>query len=138
MTQLPGDIRNEDDIRKLVDSFYEKVKRDELLSPIFNDVAKVDWNEHLPLLYTFWSALLFQTKNFKGQPFPKHAVLPVERTHFTRWISLFVKTVDENFAGPKAEEAKNFGRSIADTFQLRMGLVDFPGLKLEPGFPLNK
>lgn len=119
---LPKDIQTEDDIKKLVDSFYDKVKADEMLYPIFNDVAKVDWNEHLPLLYSFWSALLFQTKSYKGQPFPKHSVLPVQKEHFTRWVLLFVQTVDENFSGPKAEEAKNFGRSIADTFQLRMGL----------------
>jgi len=123
MTESKKDIQTEDDIRTLVDSFYDKVKCDEMLSPIFNEIVKVDWNEHLPLLYSFWSALLFQTKDFKGQPFPKHAVLPVQKEHFTRWVSLFVKTVNENFSGAKAEEAKNFARSIADTFQLRMGLL---------------
>ena len=130
MRQLQKDIQTEEDIKKLVDSFYDKVKADEMLSPIFNDVAKVNWNEHLPLLYSFWSALLFQTKNFKGHPFPKHAVLPLQREHFTRWVLLFVQTVDENFSGTKAEEAKGFGRSIADTFQLRMGLLDPSGLNV--------
>ncbi len=129
MMDLQRDIQTEKDIKQLVDLFYDKVKADETLSPIFNEVAKVDWNEHLPLLYSFWSALLFQTKNYKGQPFPKHAVLPLQKEHFTRWVSLFVQTVDENFSGTKADEAKNFARSIADTFQLRMGLLRPAGLE---------
>jgi hemoglobin len=122
--QAKNDIQTEDDIKKLVHSFYAKVNADEMLSPIFNDIAKVNWDEHLPHLCRFWSTLLFRTATFNGRPFPKHAVLPLERAHFTRWVSLFVATVDELFAGPKAEEAKNFARSIADTFQLRMGLLD--------------
>jgi hemoglobin len=118
------DIQNEDDVKKLVHTFYDKVNRDELLAPIFNDVAKVNWEEHLPLLCRFWSTLLFRTMTFEGRPFPKHMGLPVQREHFARWVSMFVATVDELFAGAKAEEAKNFARSIADTFQMRMGLID--------------
>ena len=123
---LKSDIQNEDDIKRLVHTFYDKVNRDELLSPIFNEVAKVNWDEHLPLLCRFWSTLLFRTMTFEGRPFPKHVVLPIQKEHFTRWVSLFVATVDELFSGAKAEEAKNFARSIADTFQMRMGLVDPP------------
>jgi hemoglobin len=117
------DIRDEADIKVFVDAFYAKVNADELLSPVFNEVARVDWTEHLPLLYSFWSALLFRTSTFTGRPFPKHLVLPIGREHFGRWVSLFVATIDELFEGAKAEEAKNFARSIADTFQLRMGLL---------------
>ncbi len=124
------DIQTEEDIQKLVHLFYAKVNRDEMLSPIFNDVAKVNWDEHLPHLCRFWSTLLFRTMTFDGRPFPKHAVLPLEKEHFSRWVSLFVQTVDELFSGPKAEEAKGYARSIADTFQLRMGLID-PGAFLK-------
>src|SRR5436190_15235516 len=66
------DIQNEEDIKRLVHTFYEKVNRDEILSPIFNDVVKVNWEEHLPLLCRFWSTLLFRTMTFEGRPFPKH------------------------------------------------------------------
>jgi hemoglobin len=119
---MKQDIQTEEDIEKLVHSFYDKVQKDDLLAPIFNDVAKVNWEEHLPHLCRFWSTLLFRTMTFDGRPFPKHAVLPVEKEHFARWVSLFVTTVDELFEGPKAEEAKGYARSIADTFQLRMAL----------------
>lgn len=123
MTQNRGDIATEADIKLLVDSFYQKVNEDELLGPIFNDVAEVDWAEHLPIMYRFWGSLLFRSNSYQGQPWPKHAVLPVKPTHFNRWLSLFKKTVDEHFDGPKAMEAKNAAASIADTFQNRLQLL---------------
>jgi hemoglobin len=118
-----ADIATEEDIKTLVDSFYAKVNTDSLLSPIFNDVARVDWQEHLPQLYKFWSTLLFRTNTYQGRPWPKHALLPVNTAHFERWISLFKATVDEHFIGPKAAEAKNIAASIADTFQNRLQLA---------------
>ncbi len=117
------DIEAEEDIQLLVDSFYEKVNKDELLSPIFNDLAEVDWAEHLPTMYRFWGSLLLRNNSYQGQPWPKHAVLPVGTSHFARWLALFRQTVDEHFTGPKAIEAKNIAASIADTFQNRMQLV---------------
>jgi hemoglobin len=122
MDQTPHDIATPEDIKLLVDSFYARVREDELIGPIFNDVARVDWEHHLPLLYKFWGTLLFRSAEYKGNPFSKHLFLPVDKAHFQRWVSLFVSTVDNLFAGPKAEEAKGYARSIADTFQNRMGL----------------
>lgn len=122
MSALP-DIETRDDVKTLVDRFYARVNRDDLLAPIFNDVAKVDWDKHLPQLYRFWETLLFGTGNYEGAPFPKHAVLPVDLTHFERWLMLFTATVDDNFSGAKAEEAKGRAASIADTFARRMGVL---------------
>ena len=108
----------------LVDSFYARVQEDELLGPVFNDVARVDWAHHLPTMYSFWSTMLFRTATYKGRPWPKHAPLPVGQEHFERWLSLFCQTVDGLFAGPKAREAKGFALSIADTFQTRFGIIN--------------
>ncbi|MDB6155758.1 MAG: globin [Chthoniobacteraceae bacterium] len=117
------DICTAKDIRKLVDSFYDEIGRDGLLAPVFNDVAKVDWGTHLPIMYRFWESMLLGSATYRGAPFPKHAVLPVQKKHFVRWLALFQDTVDAHFAGPKAEEAKGRAASIADTFAQRMGLL---------------
>ena len=147
MTNTLPDISSEEDIRTLVNSFYDLVRKDDLLQPIFDDVAKVNWDEHLPHLCDFWSALLLGTRRFQGKPWPKHAVLPVGKDHFRRWLALFFETVDRHFAGPRAEAAKGFAASIADTFQQRMGLVgpaDFLSLRastihgLRPGSSTDK
>jgi len=65
-------------------------------------------------------------RKYQGAPFSKHAVLPVQQAHFERWLTLFAETVDENFAGPKSEEAKSRAMCIADTFARRMGVLTDP------------
>ncbi len=120
------DLNTHDDIVTLVDGFYDKVNRDALLGPIFNEVAGVDWAAHLPTMYRFWESMLFGAGSYEGAPFPKHAVLPVQQAHFERWLSLFAQTVNENFSGPKSEEAKSRAVCIADTFARRMGLLIDP------------
>ncbi|MDX5396941.1 MAG: group III truncated hemoglobin, partial [Hymenobacteraceae bacterium] len=51
------DILAQEDIIKLVDTFYEKVNQDELLAPVFNDFAAVNWQTHLPVMYDFWGSV---------------------------------------------------------------------------------
>lgn len=119
-----NDIATDADIKLLVDSFYDRVNRDPALGPVFNDVAKVDWDHHLPTMYSFWSSLLFRTGEYKGRPWPKHAVLPLKQELFERWVFLFCQTVDTHFSGPKATEAKSAALSIADTFQTRAGIFN--------------
>ncbi|RTQ49124.1 group III truncated hemoglobin [Hymenobacter gummosus] len=114
------DITTEADIRTLVDRFYDKVNQDELLGPIFNDVARVHWQAHLPTMYDFWSSLLLGTGRYKGRPFPKHWPLPIGSAHFRRWLQLFYAAVMENFAGPTAEQAKVKALNIAKMFEHRM------------------
>lgn len=122
---MKRDLATEEDIKLLVDTFYDHVNQDDLLSPVFNGFAKVDWSRHLPVMYNFWSSVLFGSIAYKGQPFPKHMRLPIERKHFSRWVSLFLQTVDELFEGTKAEEAKHKANSIARVFQMKMGLFSF-------------
>jgi hemoglobin len=120
-TQL-GDIESQESVRFMVDSFYSDVRRDEFLGPIFEQVIN-DWEAHLPAMYQFWERLLFGSGNYQGNVFQKHMNLTVEKEHFSRWIELFNQTIDENFSGPKAEQAKKLARKIASTFQLRMGII---------------
>jgi hemoglobin len=120
------DITTEEHIKTLVDTFYAHVTQDELLEPVFNEVAGVDWEHHLPKMYAFWSTVLFGSMAYKGQPFPKHLALPIDRAHFARWIALFTQTIDELFAGEMAEQAKQKAASIANIFQMKMGLWATP------------
>ena len=116
---MKKDIENRKDITLLVDSFYDKVRSDKLLMPVFSHVK---WREHLPIMYNFWSAMLLGDQSYQGNPFQKHQHLPVDSSHFDRWIELFTSTIDENFTGSKAEETKGRASSIAAIFQHRMGL----------------
>lgn len=120
MSALRADITSEADIQLLVDTFYHNVNHDALLAPIFNSVAQVDWSRHLPIMYDFWSSILLNTSRYHGRPFPKHLPLPIDAAHFQRWLALFGATVDELFAGPKAEEAKLRALNIARIFEHRL------------------
>ena len=118
-------IESKQEIILMVDTFYNKVKQDELIGPIFTDTAKVNWDEHLPKLYNFWEDLLLGTDNYKGRPFPPHFKLNLQLEHFERWLSLFFDTIDENFTGLKANEAKERALRIAKKFSVNLGLSKF-------------
>lgn len=114
------DITDDEDVEKLVHSFYRKVQNDKRLGYIFNDYAEVNWDEHLPKMVDFWSNLLFQTGRYDGRPFRQHASLPVEKMDFSRWYNLFEETVDELFEGEKADHAKAMAGKIASSFSVRL------------------
>jgi hemoglobin len=121
---MSTDIRDRTDIQVLVDTFYEKVRADETIGYLFNEVAKVNWAQHLPRMYDFWENILFQTGGFKGNPMVAHVQLhqqsPLNAAHFDRWQQLFLATVDELFEGDKAELIKQRARSIATMMQIKV------------------
>ncbi len=114
---MKKDIEEKRDIENLVNSFYDKVKVDKTIGHIFNDIAKVDWPHHLPTMYDFWEMVLFGKGAYKGDPMTKHIQLnqkvKLDSIHFDRWKELFFETVDENFEGEKANEAKMRATNIA-------------------------
>jgi hemoglobin len=126
------DIQSGEGIQLMVDSFYRNARQDSLLGPIF-EKAISDWQDHLPTMYQFWERLLFGFSNYEGNPFQKHLSLSLEAKHFTMWLKIFIQTIDKNFSGLKAEEAKRLARNIAGSFQLRMGISpenhDFEAIK---------
>jgi hemoglobin len=122
------DIRGIEEIKQLVDAFYARVQQDELLAPIFNHRLSPYWVPHLEKMYAFWNAALLGEKGYVGNPFAKHATLPVDSDHFERWLTLFNTTVDAHFEGPIAEDAKKRALLMATTFQRRMtDQKDSPG-----------
>jgi len=123
MEKLKKDISSYEDIKLVIDRFYEKVNKDELLAWIFNDFSKVDWKTHLPVMYNFWCTILLGTKTYKAHPFDVHLCLPVEKKHFDRWVKLFQETVDEHFSGEIAAEAKSRASSISEIFQYKIKVI---------------
>lgn len=117
------DIENIDDIKKMVNTFYAKARKDDLIGPIFNDKIQNHWPEHLEKLYSFWQSILLDKRTYNGYPFPPHAKLPIEKEHFDRWLSLFVEIVDNLFVGDIANEAKSRAFKIADVFQGKLDYI---------------
>ena len=121
---MKKDIQDRSDIQKLVDAFYEKVRKDDTIGYLFNDVARVDWPHHLPRMYDFWESVVFQTGGFTGNPMVAHMQLhqksPLSSDHFARWLKLFISTADELFEGNNTELIKQRARSIATMMQVKI------------------
>ena len=119
-TERPAPTRDLDsrqEIAEMVRRFYADVAMDDLLGPIFNDVAKVDWPEHLQKLTAFWCRALLGMPTYSGNPFRAHASVndqrPLTVAHFNRWLLLFHDTVELGWAGPNASRACELADTIA-------------------------
>lgn len=115
------DIQNWGDIELMVNTFYQEVRKDDLIGPIFaSRIADDAWPKHLQRMYTFWAAILLNEPGYSGQPFEKHRDMPIDQIHFDRWVSLFHQNVDAQFEGPIANEAKHRAELMAHIFMAKL------------------
>ena len=114
------EIETREDIIEMVNGFYDAVRKDELLGPVFNEVIKDKWEEHLNTMYNFWQTVLLHEHAYKGAPFIPHRNLPVSERHFQRWLALFNENLKNNFTGVLALEAQLSANKIARMFMIRM------------------
>jgi hemoglobin len=119
-----NDIETREDIERLINAFYEKVRKDPTIGYIFNDIAKVNWEEHLPVMYSFWSSMLLGERSYEGNVMQKHIELsnrvPFTDQEFSAWLKLFKSTIDELFSGTKSDEAKSRAESIAGMMLIKI------------------
>lgn len=109
------DLCTEEEITQLVYGFYDSVRRDEVLGPIFERHVK-NWDVHLPTMVDFWSSALRGTARFKGSPMPKHAVLPdLSLELFQRWLGLFRETTAALPNAALADKANELAKRIAQS-----------------------
>ncbi|MES2330701.1 MAG: group III truncated hemoglobin [Bacteroidota bacterium] len=115
------DIENRNDIELLVNEFYRRIREDDLVGFIFNDIVKIDWDKHLPVMYDFWDNVILFSGTYTGNPMDLHKnlhnITPVDSRHFSRWVQLFVDTVDSLYKGEKAALAKQKAKSISSIIQ---------------------
>ena len=122
--QPDKDIETREDLFLLMQGFYSKLLADPSISYLFTEVAKVNLEEHLPVLVDFWDNLLFGSDTYRKnamQPhMDLHAKSPILPHHFETWLGYFKETVDELFTGPKAFLAKERAVSIATIMKIRV------------------
>jgi hemoglobin len=119
------DISSREDVFLLVSTFYGKVRKDELLGPIFHTLIK-DWEVHIELLTDFWQTNLFFEKKYFGDPLQKHVQVDkmiggkINERHFGIWMNLWFETLDELYKGEVAQIAKNRARNMGTYMHLRI------------------
>jgi hemoglobin len=118
------DIISKEDLVILVNTFYDRVKADEVIGHIFNTIIGDDWSVHLPIMYSFWNTVLFGEEGYKGQAIAKHIEIdrriPLRQEHFDRWISLWRDTVDAMFEGPNATRIKEKALTMLQLIQFKV------------------
>jgi hemoglobin len=104
------DLSTPTDVHDLVIAFYREVVFDDVLAPVFGEVAEVDWAEHIPKLIDYWCWILFGVHPYRGPVTRAHRQLheleAIEPVHCDRWFSLWTRCIDERWCGPDAERAK--------------------------------
>lgn len=126
---MKKDIETRDDVFKLVDAFYAKVRDDNTLGSIFNKKIK-DWNAHLQHLTTFWESTLFMHKKldqkYTGNPLEAHITVDKENNntiteiHFGIWLNYWLQTIDELYQGETANNAKRRARKMGSFLYLKI------------------
>ena len=104
------DITNTTDIELLINTFYNKVRKDDTIGFIFNDIIGDDWSRHLPIMYQFWTTVLLGKAGYTGNPVRKHievdSKIELKSDHYERWLTLWEETIDHLYVGNIADNAK--------------------------------
>jgi hemoglobin len=123
------DLDTRTEIHDLVVAFYREVALDDLLGPVFGDVAEVDWSVHIPNLIDYWCRVLLREPCYDG-----FILAPHQHVHeleafrpelFDRWLDLFVEAVDGNWRGPLADGAKAHAAKMAAILARRILGIDW-------------
>jgi len=105
----------------LVDHFYEKVRRDPDIGPIFN-AAVDDWDEHKRLLTSFWASVALRAGSYRGNPMAAHRPHPIQARHFDRWLALWQETCDEELDEANAAQMLDYAQRIGRSLKFGLGL----------------
>jgi hemoglobin len=117
-------------IGRLVDGFYDRVRADPLIGPVFDDRIS-DWGPHLEQMRLFWSSVALMSGAYHGRPMPKHLPLPVDARHFDRWLELFEATARDLCPPAAAGHFIERARRIAESLEL--GIAGANGVLLGKG-----
>ena len=112
-----GDLDTRAKIHDVVVAFYREVVFDDLLAPVFGEVAEVDWSQHIPRLIDYWCRVLLGEVGYDGHVLGPHRHVhelePLRPELFDRWFVLWAASVDSRWAGPGADRAKSHAARIA-------------------------
>ena len=118
------DIETRADCQRLVRTFYGRALEDPVIGFIFTDVAHLDLEAHVPVITSFWETILLGAQTYSGGAFRPHAELhakvALREGHFDRWLQLWFGTVDDLFAGDRANVAKIHALRVAQAFHQRL------------------
>ncbi len=122
------DIQSKADIDVFVDAFYARLFEDQILAPIFVDVAEINLADHLPLIKSYWAKLLLGDKTYSRHAMNIHRAVHAKQAltahNFDRWLDFFCSTMDEYYCGELADTAKQIAATIAKNMATALKVED--------------
>jgi hemoglobin len=116
-------------VHDLVVAFYREIVFDDLLAPVFEEVAEVDWTVHIPRLIDYWCRILFDEPVYNGSLLAAHQHVhhreAFRAEHFDRWYQLWADAIDKRWRGPTAERAKSHAAATAGLMSRRLRNEDW-------------
>ncbi|HJR26974.1 MAG TPA: group III truncated hemoglobin [Acidimicrobiales bacterium] len=124
MTEAKPDLATRTEIHDLVIDFYREITFDPVLGPVFDEVAEVDWSQHIPRLIDYWARVLLGDPSYDGYILRPHLhvheLQSFQLEYFDRWYELFASSVDARWSGPRADAAKDHASRMAGTLARRI------------------
>jgi hemoglobin len=121
---MNNDIKGRDDLLKLLEQFYRKAFKDQLIGRFFTEVMPLNLETHIPIIADFWESVVFGTHGYRKNVMDVHRQISmlstIKKEHLERWVLLFTGTIDELYAGDKAELMKQRARSIATLMDMKL------------------
>jgi hemoglobin len=121
MSNIPPSSLDESKLAALVDRFYDRVRIDPLLGPVFNPRVD-DWDAHKVLMTSFWATVALRSGHYRGNPLAKHQPLPIDVGHFQRWLALWRKTANDLLDAESATLMVGYAERIGYGMRVGMGL----------------
>ena len=119
-SDLVGDGITVDTIREMVELFYSRTQKDDLLGPIFDEIVE-DWDAHYEKMTRFWSSATMHAGTYSGRPIEAHKFGGLSIAHFERWVEMFTKTVSDVFSENDAAIFIDLGQKMASNIAMRIG-----------------
>ena len=120
MAPAPCDGITVEKIREMVELFYSRTQKDDLLGPIFDEIVQ-DWDAHYEKMTRFWSSATMHAGTYSGRPIEAHKFGGLTIAHFDRWVEMFVQTTADVFSQNDAAIFADLGKKMATNIAMRIG-----------------
>jgi hemoglobin len=116
-------------VRNVVIRFYDQIRRDGVLGPIFEDAIGSHWDEHIGRIVQFWLTATRLGRGYNGKNFMpahlKHRSIHAE--HLPRWLGLFRQTAVERCSAEGASVLIDIAERMAETLEIGLTRRDYEG-----------
>ncbi len=110
-------------VRNVVAAFYDRVRKDAVLGPVFEEAIGEHWDEHLERINRFWLSATRLARGYDGRQFMpahlRHGSIAADQ--LPRWLALFRETVAEHCTPEAGGILVDIAERMAET--LAVGLA---------------